>query len=584
MQLNHETGERLAWAEKRVKSFDRKVYDRKVYDRYQRAIAAGRLSRRDVLKCAPAGLSLGLSIGLGCGGAAPAVIPGQSPATLNPVLWMRWSGADVQTDGGTVTSVSDSSTFGNTLTKLGGTNTGLYHTGNWGNTWNDAGLPSISLVNSQTIFDSTAASLLAVANGTNPSFTVITVIHQTNTLGTPWWEFYNTAFSNFKALDFSSTSLHYRIQDKAAAVTSGATSANYGMPYPAIYSAIRDGSNARWRVRRNGRPFETLAATDSGAGAAIGHFSIWGNTSAANTGNANLRELIVIPGAVAEATVLEVEKWLAYYSSLGWIGTFGGTAQGGGALIVPCGGLSNMGGRGSTNNTFPDSRCFMLHRNGHLKRAADPTDDHTGAVTGSDDGSGQGGGSCIPGIAKGLRDAGETRDLIFIPRCRSGSSSTQWNTSVNSDPSVMSSAYGQWFEAICEAAQLYPSAKISPFVFWIGEQDAVLNTTEATFKSNMAAVINGAISGLTARGCTFDKTCPAVMVKIAATVPTPGSSFPGWATTRTAIGNMPGTVAGTVVVDATDGPWVDAPTNLHEESAPLYSTGQAVGAAIKAAS
>jgi hypothetical protein len=90
--MQTQVSDRVAWAEKRLKSFDRATLDR-----YRRS-----LKTRGTARALPAGLGLGLGLGIGCGpsgSAAPA-----TPLTLLPSVivkvWLRADlGNTIATDG-----------------------------------------------------------------------------------------------------------------------------------------------------------------------------------------------------------------------------------------------------------------------------------------------------------------------------------------------------------------------------------------------------------------------------------------------------------------------------------------------------
>lgn len=152
--------------------------------------------------------------------------------------------------------------------------------------------------------------------------------------------------------------------------------------------------------------------------------------------------------------------------------------------IYICAGQSNMSGRGASNQSYSHAtlKACLFGNDYAWKELSDPYDDSTNQVDSVSDDAGGEGGSFIPLLATCIMDH-TGYPVAFVPCSKGGTSANDWQPHVVSQD--RSTLYGSMDYRISRVG----GAKA--VLWWQGERDAKLGTSQAAYESQMQAILDG---------------------------------------------------------------------------------------------
>lgn len=139
-------------------------------------------------------------------------------------------------------------------------------------------------------------------------------------------------------------------------------------------------------------------------------------------------------------------------------------------------GDSNASGRGSFNQTAPASGADLYNNAGSIVALSDPWDsDGFGGVL---DDAASVGGSYVPNLAQRYVNAGKT--TLWIPANKGGSKASDWAVG------------GAMYNAM--KARIQAAGGVDAILIHLGANDAISGVSQATFTSQINAIVSGLIS------------------------------------------------------------------------------------------
>ncbi len=385
--------------------------------------------------------------------------------------------------------------------------------------------------------------------------------------------------TDFLVRQYPASSYHNSVRFRSSGVNTTYTAAGFENGCPATKAVIFDHTaGPSITFRRDGVSEAPVTPTTQGTGArnvfAYGRLPTSAPTDVDYT---FLRHRLVYDRVLTTLELQQLETWATGEMSLGWKAGYSTAASYGNGsnawLVIALLGQSNMVGAGTPYaGDGVATNIYALNQDGFISELVnEPTFDGTNApfIQGN-----TGGASVGRRLGELLRAAGETRNILFVPVAKGGTTSTNWANAVATDPPPIGSSSPIGFAKYwIDEALKAPNSEVI-FVVYQGEFNAQSAPLAAIWSPDWVLIQD---NFNTRYASHIVKTKPWFVVQLPAT-PWPGG--PDWASVRANQATHCSTTrTDSTLVPAPDGPWIDA--ELHLDAGAIRVLAASLSTAIR---
>lgn len=468
------------------------------------------------------------------------------------VEWFHAESTTHTGDGTVVTATTDRSGQGNNGVEGAAGAGPIYRATRWG------GKPAVEWTTGDWLSFS-GSTLVAAATGDDKPITVVALMQPFTNSQMNVWGFGNSG-NSVRCSGSTDGSRHYRTDCRGDGGTVKTVAGNDQLHHLCPQVVVwRRSANAR--VRGDGVD-DSGGAKDTDVGVITpNRFVIGAQGMSGQTINARglIRQLLVWNRELSDTELAQVERYLAVDGLLHKSGLGITDAP---SIVFVVVGQSNAEGRGSTGYTLLSSGVYVFGHDLFYHAASEPISDPTNQVYQEGTHVAQTGWTCA--MADYLRENGVTEDIIILQCAIGATSSTEWVNGLTTSPPSGGTLPGVCKLRLDDVARRANTELV--FIINQGEQNAQDAVEAAAWDNDWDAFLTEMLTRYAGkfRGGAIKH----IVQKQAATVPTPGASYPNWSDMRASIDNL-------VNVVRTDVVKVDFPTtpfdanNVHIETGVL---------------